>query len=46
MSVDNSYNRISEYSDIEDDYEEPSAPKFEPPVGEDVDVGEDADVAH
>ena len=26
-----------DYSDVDDDYEEPTAPKFEPPVEEDVD---------
>ena len=29
-----SLDRIADYSDVADDYEEPSAPKFEPPVEE------------
>lgn len=33
----NSQNRIPDYRDVNDDYDEPSAPKFEPPVDEDVD---------
>ena len=30
-------NRIPDYTDVSDDYDEPTAPKFEPPVEEDVD---------
>lgn len=29
-----SLERIADYSDVHDDYEEPTAPKFEPPVEE------------
>ncbi len=29
-----SLDRIADYSDVSDDYEEPTAPKFEPPVEE------------
>ena len=32
-----SRNHIPDYRDVNDDYDEPTAPKFEPPVEEDVD---------
>ena len=32
-----SLNRIPDYRDVNDDYDEPTAPKFEPPVQDDVD---------
>jgi sec-independent protein translocase protein TatA len=32
-----SLNHVTDYSDVNDDYDEPTAPKFEPPVAEDVD---------
>ena len=35
VNVDlNSLDRVEDYSDATDDYEEPTAPKFEPPVEE------------
>ena len=38
LDVDaNSYDRIPDYSDVDDDYDEPTTAKFEPPVEEDVD---------
>ena len=30
-------NRIPDYRDVNDDYDEPTAPKFEPPVQDDID---------
>lgn len=32
-----SLNRLPDYSDATDDYDEPTAPKFEPPVEDEVD---------
>lgn len=32
----NSYRRVDDYADVHDDYDEPSAPRFEPP-SEDID---------
>lgn len=32
-----SLDRIPDYSDVDDDFDEPTAPKFDPPVDEDVD---------
>ena len=38
MDVDAaSLDRIPDYTDAHDDYDEPSAPKFEPPAGDDQD---------
>ncbi len=31
------HNRIPDYSDVNNDYDEPTAPRFEPPVEESVD---------
>ena len=33
-STTNSINRIADYSDVNDDYDEPTAPKFDPPEEE------------
>jgi sec-independent protein translocase protein TatA len=35
-------NRITDFSDVNDDYDEPTAPKFEPPAEENEEVVEEA----
>ena len=34
INATNSYDRLPDYSDVNDDYDEPTAPKFEPPAEE------------